>query len=69
MVELCGAQHESRVLSYYACGDSLPIYARYVGETDNNATVNEALIVYVSCQRENGHAGKHLALTYGSWEA
>ena len=65
--ELCGAQHEARVFTHYAYGDPLPVYARFVGEDSNDAGESEALIIYVTCQREADHAGRHLAYKFGAW--
>ena len=69
MKELCDKQHEAHVFTHYAYGDPLPCYARYVGETGNDTSIKDALIVYVSCQREKDHSGKHLAYKFGAWES
>jgi hypothetical protein len=66
---LCGNQHEARVIHHYAYGDYQPHYARYVGEDSVNAMKPEAIVVYVSCEREESHPGKrHVNFNYGWWD-
>lgn len=65
-MELCGALHPQQVFSYYAYGDPLPVYARFVAEEDETER-EEAITVYVACQREAGHTGKHLSTANRGW--
>jgi len=68
-MELCGALRPQRVFSHYAYGDPLPVYARYISEGDEAAEVGspEVITIYVACQREAGHAGKHLSTANRGW--
>lgn len=64
----CESRMASRVFSHYAYGDPLPVYARYIGENDDVAANDpEIITVYVRCEREAGHAGKHLARSTAGW--
>lgn len=68
MITLCNNIHSVRVFHHYAYGDPLDIYARYVGELDNDAKYDNAIMIHISCQREVGHSGKHLAYGTLGWE-
>lgn len=62
----CEERFARKVFSHYAYGDPMPVYARYYGEDD--PVVGEyAITVYVRCEREAGHPGKHLATQAGPW--
>lgn len=63
---LCGALMSTKVFHHYPYGDPLPAYARYVGE-DSPVEKRDAITVYVRCEREAGHPGKHLARGTTGW--
>ena len=65
-MELCGALHPQHVFSHYAYGDDLPVYWRFVADGEPT-TADEAITIYVACQREAGHGGKHLASSNKGW--
>lgn len=65
---ICEALRETRVFSHYAYGDPLPVYAMYFDGEGKSVSIDEAAVVYVNCQREAGHAGKHLARGVAPWE-
>ncbi len=65
---LCGALHPQQVYSHHAYGELLPAYARFVGE-DEPVPRDKAITIYVACQREAGHSGKHLSAANKGWAA
>lgn len=65
--EQCESRLPTVVFSRYAYGDPLPVYARFVGEEGVDAKCEDAIPVYVRCEREAGHAGKHLARETVGW--
>lgn len=67
-VALCDAVIGSQVFNGYAYGDPLPIYARYIGEDDDSVTISEAVTIYVRCERETGHLGRHAARGPYVWD-
>lgn len=66
--KLCGALKATKVFSHYAYGDTLPVYARFYDSDGKPAEIQDAVNVFVSCQREYDHEGMHLALTSDPWE-
>lgn len=65
----CKSRLATKVFSHYAYGDPLPIYARFVGEDDLSVAENDpgAITIYIRCEREDGHSGKHLARGTSGW--
>jgi hypothetical protein len=66
-VETCSAYIRSRVFAGYAYGDPLPTYSQFVGEEGDVDRDAEPIWVYVRCERETGHLGKHLARGTSGW--
>lgn len=66
--EICAALWETKVFSHYAYGDPLPTNAEYIAEGNKTASYDDAISVYVRCEREAGHPGKHLARHTSGWE-
>jgi hypothetical protein len=62
----CEATLASAVFSHHAYGDPLPIWERFVGE-DNAVARDEAIEIYIRCERPAGHTGKHLARGTRGW--
>lgn len=66
-IKLCGALLPQHVFSHYAYGDPLPIYARFISDAEEATRADDAITIYVACQREAGHSGKHLASANRGW--
>ncbi len=65
--KLCGAMKKTYIFSHYAYGDPLPIWARYFDSAGEPVGIKDAAPVYIRCQREAEHPGKHLALDMEPW--
>ena len=65
--KLCGALKATRAFSHYVYGDPLPCYARYFNGDGEPAKAEDAVAVYVRCERERGHTGRHLARGIEPW--
>jgi len=64
-MKLCGALKPTHALQRYAWGDPLPHNALFTSEGDEPVFSEERPIqIYIACQREKGHPGKHLSLDY-----
>lgn len=61
VVERCNALHPSKVPIGWEYGQR-----HYVGERGATENRGEAITVYVQCEREAGHEGKHVAS--GLWQ-
>jgi hypothetical protein len=67
-IETCHAVRKTKVLDHYAYGDPQPRFARYVADNEEgSAPFDEAITIYVQCEREKGHTGQHLARGVGGW--
>ncbi len=62
----CSARRPTKVFSRYAWGDPMPHNALFVGE-EGDTGHDKAITIYVRCEREAGHEGKHLASGTQGW--
>lgn len=62
----CDSRVPAQVFSSYAFGDPVPWNALYIGE-EGEVDRDEAITIYVRCEREAGHTGKHLARKTKAW--